>query len=476
MNQFFRVPLIGAGTADVECMPSYLLRFSAAHGSSIHRMLAFIRIWAATQTLARPGNRPSLKNLDPLSFVNPNRSTEYLVRALTVGTGLEELRGSTFLAIGVRDSGHHQVMARYSRWCPLCVLEWRKSGHEEYFKLQWMLTELHYCPDHNIRLSTNCNNCGQLQKNPMLDKKGRIVCDHCRNDLFANPKESDYVRASHRNAADLIRFVEHLSCNPSQIYPADGPQRIVEKLRLESHANPKSKALHLALLEFFGKTLRASDVNFSFRQIRVFASLCGLPIHDVLAGNLQGQFTPLDLPWDMSIPHYEEPPKRVRRRVDGVRTRLLRQVKKLRGTSPSLRSIAKSLNVSVGYLRYRFPVIAKQIAAEYVDKRKRTTFVNRCHARGVAIAYFTDPKISRAKKSRKQAIKAIRKSTPLAKHLVRREVNEVYIHLERRTPNTRCASLESGKATTTGDVTRSSQEHASVLTIRCKDGRPLSRS
>jgi len=111
--------------------------------------------------------------------------------------------------------------------------------------------------------------------------------------------------------------------------------------------------------------------------------------------------------------------------------RLLLHLKKVRNTYPSLRSVVREVGVTVGYLQYRFPIIAKRIAREYVDMRERKAFADRRHARAAAIAFFTDEKIDWSLKSRKRALKVIRNKTKLAKNLIRTQVNDVYEALQR---------------------------------------------
>jgi len=215
--------------------------------------------------------------------------------------------------------------------------------------------------------------------------------------------------------------------------PSDGPLRIVQTLEHEAATNQQSKALLAAINQVFQHTLRAREISFSLRQVRAFATICGLAIHDVRAGNLTNRTSPLEFEWDNSIHSYAVPIHVKRLDVEIIKKRLMLHLNKVRGTYPSLRSVAREVGVTVGYLQYRFPIIAKRIAREYMCMREKKAFTNRCHARAAAITYFSNKAIDPTIKSRRKALKIIREHTDLAKHLIRNEVNDAYKQLSSRT-------------------------------------------
>ncbi len=429
MSAFFPVELLGAGTSDVECLPSYLLRFSRAHGVSIPRLFDVLHAWANRNTLIQPSCKWGFRNLTHMSFVRPNAATELLVRILSVGTKMDELRSATFLAFGVERRKYHYFISRYFRWCPLCVLERRKNNEPEFIKILWLLVDLSYCHLHNLKLKAACIHCKNLQHALVADKSGRFVCCSCKKDLIAFPEESDYVPTHCRTGGDLVQFIQFISENPLVRFPSRGPLLIIQKLEHEASFNQKSKALLAALQLVYRHALRDPDIHFTVKELRTFALICGVAIHDVLAGNLSNITSPLDFEWDNSLHSYAAPIHIKRRDVEIIKKRLLLHLNKVRGTYPSLRSVARAVEVTVGYLRYRFPIIAKRIAREYMCMREKKAFTNRCHARAAAIAYFTNKGIDPAMKSRKKALKIVRENTQLAKHLVRNEVNDIYQRL-----------------------------------------------
>jgi len=73
----------------------------------------------------------------------------------------------------------------------------------------------------------------------------------------------------------------------------------------------------------------------------------------------------------------------------------------------SLRKIAHEAGVSVGYLRYRYPVLSKDIVDKYKNHTERMKLKKRLKAQLAALRYFTDEKYESHTKSRKQAYRVL---------------------------------------------------------------------
>jgi hypothetical protein len=99
---------------------------------------------------------------------------------------------------------------------------------------------------------------------------------------------------------------------------------------------------------------------------------------------------------------------------------------KTQGSSPSLISVAESLGVSVGYLRFRFPSDSLEIAKRHKAHKRHVAARLRLAAKNAAAQYFASTQSDDRLKSRKAALRELRVTTNLSKGLLRGEIEEAY--------------------------------------------------
>ncbi len=96
---------------------------------------------------------------------------------------------------------------------------------------------------------------------------------------------------------------------------------------------------------------------------------------------------------------------------------------------PSLKEVARLIEVSVGYLNYRYPVIVKTIVEKHQKYEANLMRQKRYRAQEFALKFFIDDKYRSYNKSRKQAYKVLRDETGLPKFMLKSAIQNAYTAL-----------------------------------------------
>ena len=103
-------------------------------------------------------------------------STAAVVEALKRYTAISGLGRLTLLPFkGVLSSSNS--LAKWQRWCPQCLAEWRVDGIPPYSPLAWCLTTVRWCTRHNCPLTARCPNPACGSSVDLLSSPGR--CGRC---------------------------------------------------------------------------------------------------------------------------------------------------------------------------------------------------------------------------------------------------------------------------------------------------------
>ena len=108
---------------------------------------------------------------------------------------------------------------------------------------------------------------------------------------------------------------------------------------------------------------------------------------------------------------------------------ILRKARRLIKSSdapPSLKGLAKGVDVSVGYLEYRHPVLVQDVVSRYAEYEDHERIKRICRAQRVALEFFVSEKYAKEPHSRKQAYRTLRAETGLPKYLLRRAIQRAY--------------------------------------------------
>ena len=102
------------------------------------------------------------------------------------------------------------------------------------------------------------------------------------------------------------------------------------------------------------------------------------------------------------IPEYLEKTGRIHRDHVEVRRRL-EQIASTHEPPVSLRVLARWGEVSVGYIDYRFPDLAKRVIERHRRYQEREQLVKQYRAQAAALRFFTDDRYADHTRSRKEA-------------------------------------------------------------------------
>ena len=176
----------GLGTAMVESLSGYVARLAFEHSTRVGDLVG--RVLSPIENpygnIVAPNRKLSSPTTSHHGFVSYsyliNGATdlaERLVLSLEAATGLDCLRGLTFLRYKpaiIAFPFHKQ-----RTWCPQCFSDWRTNHAPFYEPLIWTCSTTTTCPTHGGPLTSVCPECRQAIGAPL--KVGTCIgyCDHC---------------------------------------------------------------------------------------------------------------------------------------------------------------------------------------------------------------------------------------------------------------------------------------------------------
>lgn len=421
MSLFYPLPLLGEGTPDIEAFSSYLIRLARVHSVSVGQLLAVAIAHYPTSTL---DSQKGLFSSRICGLVRPNRTTAAIVDVVERATGVARgsLERATFLCLSEVLSRGVAIYPPRMRWCPACIAESRNRPDATYFKLRWQLSVDEHCTVHRVGIRDRCQSCGGQQDSYAVRDSLRN-CIHCSKPLdglswsdLANTKQVT------TRTDDLFRYI----CRHGDSrFPAGAPQNAIKELCQEAlkfrQQNPMSgllpKETHWQFV--------IGDQPMSLGVALRISEALEVPLVDLLQGEIRGTNRQLILDrvaypkWDLA---------RHRRstwlRVDQIEEELSRAFDRVaQSKQPSLAAVARAIGVSVGALRYHFPVRVERIVQRFAklraQYRRAVVRGTRTAVRGKLQAYA---RRREAPPSAKRLLKELMAETTLPKNLLRAEI------------------------------------------------------
>lgn len=424
--RLFPIVLEGSGTAEVESLPSYIHRIAWEHGVFVGELLRFLYAVAQReQSVALPIECPRYPTVNEL--VRPNAASQLFAALLQHYAGQPVEGGILWLLQG--DLGWSQgEIAEGFRWCPECVAEMISLGKPVYFKLLWHLAAITACPLHRTPLLDCCDLCQSPQTT--YRKRCSLGCCQACGERLARRKQrlrASDIRASWEDIGlDLVQlFVDALPSHGLR-FPRGGIKRSVDDLFNYYWTTGREAEMYACLSRDQVLAIVHEQTPVSLKSARRIAFRLGLSLFDLLAGNASQTTDQLDAGLFCQLPPgYLEVCARRRRDHRAV----LRKIKRSLGSGahpPSLKELARHVEVSVGYLQYRYPVLAKDVVARhaaYIAQQKRQRLQ---YAQKMALDFFVQEKYAQYPHSRKQAYRVLREETGLPKFLLKRSIQSAY--------------------------------------------------
>lgn len=421
-SYLFSLPLRGVGSVEVESLPSYLCRLSAAHSASVRDVIehAFLWLRRSGQEVEMPFVTRSPERLG--YYVRPNSTTRLLVEALAAATQRRELRCGTFLAL---EQALDRCMGTFDgslRWCPMCVREFAASSDEGYFKLQWQLADVMRCVIHGVPLANTCPHCG-VHQNGSARRTDCVHCVRCEQPLCQSSDVASAPGSWRVEAADLIAVVDEISSDAELAYPADGCRRLLSELFDRVWGQEQELKLWKIVPRDECLAIIDGTLPVTLKTARRLAYRLGIRLPDLMAGVLAPTTSLLDASWTDKLPSSMRPRRRAARRdrefLMGRLEDALHCARK--GQPVSLRHVAIDLGVSTGCLSYHFPLLARELLSLHRRWREEERRRKSLEARSVVLKYIAERAMD-GSVSRKGMLRTLRAETGLPKEVLRTEI------------------------------------------------------
>lgn len=427
MPYLFPLSLRGLGTADVEAFGLYLHRLAAEHGISTGKLLERIVAWHTAEHPELQEGLASLRsNVDVCVYVRPNHTTQLLIDMLDHATGEKKLRCGTFLALQGALDRSMEVFSRRTRWCPSCMLEFKAVDDPGYFKLLWQLKAITHCPTHGTALRDTCAVCGSYQGG-LRRRHDCRTCVKCGEPLSKGLNSSDHANSWESQGADLIELVELIASNPELTFPANKVRDVVSAIFDKAWAGEQEGQFWKLIPRDECVAIVTGHQPVSLTVARRIAFRLGVCLSDLLAGTVTMTSEVLNPDWTSTLPSEMRPRKRRPVRDKNKILEQLRYALLVKDTlcPPALEEMARVVGVSVGYLHYHFPTMAKMIIERHKAWLEDHKQKMRLQARSVVLSFFTSEKYACERKSHKHALRVLRAETGLPKNLLREEIATV---------------------------------------------------
>lgn len=424
----FQIELQGAGTADVESLASYIYRSSYDHGIFVGEFFRYLRKVCADNPALGVAPEAVPTFIKVSAMVRVNRSSSAILSALEESTAVS--LGQSRLLFMTSDVWRTPgEVAPGFRWCPECMCEWSDLGQQAFFKLVWHLSSVTHCTHHRTELVSECSFCGCDQAT-YRRKRDIGLCQNCGRNLGRrNPDKPAPAIASswEQNGADVHQFFIDLADHGSSEESFQGG--IWRSLR-DLYDHYRRSHEHLGLCHALPK---GEWINFykrhnqiTFKTARRLSYELGIDLYTLISGNAIHSTQVLNQKWLCELPEgFCEVRVRQKRNHDEVLARLKEYLSPDCLPRP-VKDVARELDVSVGYLRYRYPTVLAKLVSRHQtlvrDERRKT----KDRATNEALQYFTSDEYSSFPKSRKQAYVHLRAKTGLPKFLLKGAIADVY--------------------------------------------------
>lgn len=407
-------------------MPSYIHRLAYKHGIYVGELLRFV-VRQVEKDESYCGERPVLpRHIYVHDILRNNKLTTSLLDALQYMTR-QSLEGTTIGLFGGPLTMSRGEIHKGFRWCPECMAE-MMMGDEPYFKLIWQLRAIQACPIHRSPLLEKCEHC-ECDQTSYIKRRPLGLCQDCGKPLskrLRKLKAKDLAYSWTDTGRDVQELFGDLEQYGTSGISNDGIFRSLDQL-LDHYWHQEREEDFYQLLDrdqllsvvYYNKTL-------CLNAARKVAFGLGISLYDLLSGNAVQTTQALDFGGFCPLPpSFMDTSERLSR-DHHVILRQLNQFISDEVEPMSLKAVARKLNVSIGYLEYRFPhhvrsVVDRNFAFQEGQKHQRRRL-----AQEKALRYFVDEGQGAAPKSRKQAYKMIREETGLPKFMLKDAIRQVY--------------------------------------------------
>jgi hypothetical protein len=419
MKMLFPVPLMGQGTADVESLPSYLSRCAYEHGVSVGMLAKWLEEINPGLQTNFPKPQKSLPTINSIARCNQHSSA--LREALSILTG-QDLRCRPLEFLDRYVYGISRDIEGF-RWCPECFTEQLKIGEPLYFKQLWHMTAVSHCHIHRTPLISQCGECGSEQMH-FSSEMPLGYCVKCNALLSGRhePITPDQVESPWKSYSfDIVDVFAQTAKEVPDIDP-DGQRKHLDRV---SSAIDRIGTLSKGWTDIIIEYLKKYPNGKRLISQRRLAYYLNISLYNLLTLRESDFAVTLFSKISEEIPEYLEKTGRIHRDHVEVRRRL-EQIASTHEPPVSLRVLARWGRVSVGYIDYRFPDLAKRVIERHRRYQEREQLVKQYRAQAAALRFFTDDRYADHTRSRKEAYRVLKEETGLPKWVLKNAIQTAY--------------------------------------------------
>ncbi len=425
-TRLFRIPLEGVGTGDVESLAGYIHRVAFEHGIYVGELLRFCHRHASDE-LAKPSYPHLPKYMAVGEMIRVNEMSDMVLELFEIMTGQDLKAGTLFWMRDLLTRLRGEIYPGF-RWCPECFAEMETIGQQPYFKLIWSFSSISHCSIHRTPLVDMCGHCDSGQ-NTYKKANPLHLCQSCSHPLSKRKKRlrnKDIQPSWVSMGSDLTMLLRDMAADGGESFCPENIRDSLSKVFDHYWANENEEEFYRVLGRDKLLALIYKQRPISFRVARIIAFRLGMPLHTLLSGNAHNTSAVLDAEWFCNFPPgYLE--SSVKKKHD--HRKIIRRVRKVLAAAkepPSLKSLAKQVDVSVGYLEYRHPVLVAAVVQAHARYEKEEQHKRQNLAQSKALEYFTSEKYSDYPQSRKQAYRTISEETGLPKFMLKKAIQTAY--------------------------------------------------
>ncbi len=422
MSKLFPIPLQGSDSSEVESLPSYIARIAYQHGISIGDIIRFA--YAHNDSDYR---RSTTVYVEPEEILQANRTTAYLSSSLEKCTGQSLEQATLMWLTNVFGRSSNDIVKGF-RWCPECLSEMESLGIEPYFKLKWHLTCVRYCPLHLVDFISICESCG-CDQTGYSRKFSVSVCQQCGQSLAKRMSKiecKDVHQSWSDNASDIQKLFSDMAETDFKTLPSGGVLKSFRALVKWCRDNKELDRLYHVLGKEEVRLLAGSQWAMSLTTVRRISYKLGVPLYTFMNGELLEESKCLELNRSSKLSlDFLEPKRKDVHNHELILKKLKSSIDEF-NSPPTIKAVARSAGISIGYIRYRYPVLLREIVQNHQDFVEKEHLHKIYVAQKMALSYFLDLKYSTSPKSKRQAYKEVKKVTNLPKGVIEKSIERAY--------------------------------------------------
>ena len=250
------------------------------------------------------------------------------------------------------------LLRRHKAWCPVCFEEWKNSQQPIYEPIIWSFKSVEVCEFHNVHLETYCPFCGaQIQ---ILSRNARNgYCSFCSCWLGSqNAYSRDNESAISSWDSYVVSNIGNLLINGAQLTTNYFTNFIGKLISLAGGLNAFTQYFNIA------KSTASEWCNGLHKPslcmiLQLFYSL-GLNVLD-----LNQPFTLPEKKQSEEKTNSIQKPERRRINWDNVKIALIDIINHFDTHAPSVREVARKLNIDKRLLYYHYSELCKKISINH---------------------------------------------------------------------------------------------------------------